>query len=248
MRWSVVMMLVAGCGRFGFNPLNGEGPNGGDDGSGVDGRVGDDANPSDASGVSRHYISGGITQLNGPVTSLSAMTTQLAGTNMFLVVAIHWHNGTSTVTDVQDSFGNGFSMVGSMRRNNSAQSQVIWVKRVTAGTSINVTFDQPTPTIDLQWAAYRDIDPMSYGPDISAAGTGLTADAGAMSLPSHVLIVTSAASRAPDASAGSGFTGRLQTNGGVLEDMEAGPGTVNATATLSSSNDWIIHAVLLRPI
>jgi hypothetical protein len=245
MRWSVVAMLVAGCGRFGFDPLNGEGPNGGDDGPGVDGST-SDGNPSDASGASRHYISGGIFQNNGPVTSFSTTTSDLTGTNMFLVVAIHWHNGTSTVTDVQDSFGNGFSMVGSMRRYNSAQSQVIWVKKITAGTSINVTFDQSTPTIDLQWAAYRDIDPMSYGPDISAAGTGMTADAGAMSLPSHVLVVTSAASRAPAASAGTGFTERLRTNGGVLEDIEIGPGTINATATLSSSNDWIIHAVLLR--
>jgi hypothetical protein len=177
------------------------------------------------------------------------MTGPLTDTNMFLVVAIHWQNGTSTVTDVQDSFGNGFSMVGSMRRFNSAQSQVIWVKKVTAGTSINVTFDQPTPTIDLQWAVYREIDQTNpYGADFSAAGTGTTASAGQITLMTNLIMVSSAASRAPAASAGSGFTERQRANGGVLEDIEAGPTVVNASATLSSPNDWIIHAVLLRPL
>jgi len=248
MQWGMAIVLVAGCGRFGFDPLGNGGDPGGDPGSGVDGNPTDDGHPSDTGGASSHYITGGSAAINAPTTSFSTTTASLSDSNMFLVVAIHWLNGTSTVTDVQDSFGNGFSMVGSMQRYNSSQSQVIWVKKITAGTSINVTFDQPAANIDLQWAAYREIDQMSYGPDIGTGGTGATADAGALTLTRDTLIVTSAASRASAASAGTGFTERVRSNGGVLEDLEATSGTIHATATLSSSNDWIIHALVLRPL
>jgi len=252
--WAVIILgLIAGCGRVGFDPLGDDGTTG-ESGDASDPNV--DAGGSSGSGggsdsgtmPTTHYVSGGTSSNGGMASSLTTMTGPLTGTNMVLVVAIHWRDTTSSVTTVQDSFGNGFSMAGSMARYNAQQSQVLWVKRITAGTTINVLFDQPAAGISVKWAAYRDIDQTMwfFGPR-SASGTGTAVDSGAMMLPPGSVLVAAVGSRAPSASAGPGFTERQKVGGGVLEDLETGSGSLNATATLSSSNDWIIHLVALHP-
>jgi hypothetical protein len=249
MRWVLVVGLVAGCGRIGFGSLddNSGGDNNGDDLATVDSGTGASTEDDDETTTGR-YITGGTMFMSAPATSISAMTGPLTDTNMVLVVAIHWGDTTSSVTTVQDAFGNGFSSIGSMKRYNAAQSQIMWFKKVTTGTTINVYFDQPAPRLDLKWAAYRDIDQTSpiLG-NIGSSGTSVTADSGNLALAQSALVVGASGSRAPNAVAGPGFTQRHSSSGGVLEDLEAAPGTVNATATLSSANEWIIQMVALRP-
>src|SRR5262245_61049940 len=163
MRWVIALGLIAGCGRIGFDSLDEPGAPG-DEGSnsGLDVDAGGGSGGSGGSGSdsgvmpTSHYITGGTAGTVAPVTSFSTMTGPLTDSNMGLVVAIHWRDTTSSVMTVQDSFGNGFSMAGSMTRYNAQQSQVLWVKRVTAGTTINVTFNQAAPSISVKWAAYRD--------------------------------------------------------------------------------------------
>ena len=248
MRWVIALSVIAGCGRFGFDPLD---PNSGPPGSGVDG--GGNSGSGNGSGngsgsASKHYFSGGTYRSSTSPSSVTVMTGPLFATNMLLVVAVHWSNTTSSVTTVQDAFGNGFSMAGSMRRYNAKQSQVIWYKKVTAGTSINVYFDAPTPIVDLQWAVYAEIDQTSPTvATLSNSGTGTIASAGALMLSTNAVVVSFTQSQATDASAGPGFYERQKEGGGVLEDVDVGPGSITATATLNSSNDWIIHAVVLRP-
>lgn len=255
MRWLIALGLIAGCGRLGFDPLDENGGGPGDEGN--SGGLDIDAGPGSGGGSDSgttiptgHYITGGMASTGSPASSISTMTGPLTDSNMVLVVAIHWRDTTSSVTTVQDSFGNGFSMAGSMARYNAQQSQVLWVKRITAGTTINVIFNQPAASISLKWAAYRDITQSSpyFSSARSASGTGTAVATGAVPLPQGVVVVASAGSRATSASAGPGFTQRHVGNGGVLEDIETLPGALNATATLSSANDWIIHMVALHPL
>jgi len=237
-RWVVAIGLIAGCGRVGFDPLGG---GGGDD------SVGDAAGSGDPT-PSRHYITGGTATQTIPTPFISTMTGALTDSDMVLVVAIHWRDTASSVTTVQDTFGNGFSMAGSVSQFNGAQSQIVWFKRVNAGTAINVFFDQPAPSIDLKWAAYRDIDQMSpTAGTIDDVGIGTTADSGTLSVTGPTVLVAASASRTADAAAGPGYTQRQKANGGVLEDRETGDGVFNATAALSNSDEWIIHLVALRP-
>jgi hypothetical protein len=241
----IVLGLIAGCGRFGFDPIGSNGDDTGDDG----GVTPDVAPTGDGGSADAYYITGGSASASGPLTSISTMTGPLTDANMVLVVAIHWRNATSTVTTVQDTFGNGFSMVGSMTRYNAAQSQITWFKKVSAGTTINVFFDQPAVSIDLKWAVYRNIDQASpIAGMLGEGGTSAIADSGALSIGGPAVLVASSASRAADASAGPGYTGRHRAGGGVLEDRTVGPGAANATAMLTSSNDWIIQLVALRPL
>jgi hypothetical protein len=246
-RWALAIGLIAGCGRIGFDSL---GAGDGTAGPGDDGGLIDAAGSGGGSGSSNsYYIAGGTATQTGPATSITTTTTPLIGTNMLLVVAIHWGNGSSSVTTVQDTSGNGFSSVGSMTRYNSAQSQIMWIKKVTAGTMIKVFFDQATTSIDLKWAAYRDIDQMSpTGGSLGGGGTGATADTGALSVSGPVVLVASSASSAPDASAGPNYAERQKSSGGVLEDRLTTQGSFNATTTLSSSNAWIIQVIALRPL
>jgi hypothetical protein len=61
------------------------------------------------------------------------------------------------------------------------------------------------------------------------------------------VLVAASSSRAQTASAGAGFVERHRSAGGVLEDVQTGPGAYNATANLDSSSEWIIQMVALRP-
>jgi hypothetical protein len=245
MRWVIAMGLIAGCGRLGFDPLA---PGGGDDGVGPGGV--DAAAADGATSANGYYITGGTAVQSAPVSSISMMTGPLSDTNMVLVVAIHWGNSTSSVKDVQDGFGNGFSTASGTSRFNSDQSQVIWRKDVTAGTTINVLFDAPAGSIVVKWAAYRHIDPNTTTiSSNSGNGTGTTADSGPLFVIARSVLVASVGSRAAaDASAGSGFAERQKANGGVLEDRVADSGVFDATATLSSPDEWIMQAVALKPL
>jgi len=183
-----------------------------------------------------------------PTPQIVTSTGELNDTDMVVVVAVHWHDTSASVDTVLDTFGNGFSTATGMTRFNAAQSQIMWFKRVTRGIAIQVLFDQPAVGVDVKWAAYRDIDPMTSIGGKGGSGTSATADTGDLPVSGPVVLVASSASRTADAEAGAGFTQRQKANGGVLEDREvAEAGTVNATATLNASDDWIIQAVALRP-
>jgi hypothetical protein len=247
--------MVAGCGRIGFDPLddgNGTGDDMADGEAGDEGAGGGGSATVDAGGgvgdASAHYITGGTASRVATVTSVSVMTGPLTDSNMVLVVAVHWGNTSTSNSTVQDSFGNGFSMAGALSRHNNTRSQVLWFKRITSGTTINVLFNQGAPDVDVKWAAYRDIDQAST--IVTAAGdsgTSTMANSGAVTLGAKAIVVASSASQAASAAAGPGFSERHSSGGGVLEDLVAPPGAINATAMMPSSNDWIMQMVALRP-
>jgi hypothetical protein len=238
MRWVVAVGLIAGCGRIGFDPSVEQGGGPGD-------QVDAPAGGSDM--ASAHYITGGSASQQVPIPSVVVSTGPLAGDDMVVVVAIHWRDASASVTTVLDTFGNGFSTAIGMTRLNT-QSQIMWFKRVTAGVTMQVLFDRPAVGVDVKWAAYRDIDPQSSIGGRGGAGTSATAATGDLPVNGPAVVVASSASRSASATAGPGFSQRHAAGGGVLEDRDvAEAGTVNATATLSASDDWIIQAVALRP-
>ena len=255
MRWLIALGLIAGCGRLGFDPLDegrpGDNGAAGEDGSDGVGPDGGGNGGGDGAGTmpTAHYITGGSASFVS-ATTVSTTTGPLTDQNMVLVVAIHWRNGTSRVTTVQDSFGNGFSMIGSKQAYN-ATSQVMWFKRVTAGTTIQIFFDQAAPTVDVKWAAYRDIDqtnPIVSPGFIGGSGTSTNPATAMLTVDAPAVMVASSGSLAGDAAPGPGFTERHKSGGGVLEDLEAPAGMFNATATLNTSNIWIIQLAALRPL
>lgn len=252
MRWVLVVGLIAGCGRLGFDPLAGD-PGGADvaidSGAGGGSSTSGGADANGAGVPSNHYITGGTASRTTPAMMTSTTTGPLDDANMVLVVAIHWGDTTSSITTVQDGFGNGWTSAGSLKRFNGAQSQMMWFKKISAGATINVYFDAAAPQIDLKWAAYREIDQTSpVDGAVAGSGTSTIATTGTATLNRATVIVAAAGSRAPTAVAGPGFTERQSSAGGVLEDLDSEAGVVSATATLSSSNDWIIQLVALRPL
>src|SRR5215475_8462339 len=116
MRWAIAVgMMIAGCGRIAFDPLDDGGDANGDSGRiGSNSAGGDGGTDGGTPQSTRHYIKGGSSSQSG--------------------------------------------LAGSMTQYNASQSQTIWFKRITSGTTINVFFTQPTTSIDLKWAAYREID------------------------------------------------------------------------------------------
>jgi hypothetical protein len=248
MRWVIALGLIAACGRIGFDP-SGAGDGGGGGSSTTGGGTGDVDAPGGGGAASAHYITGGSASQQLPIGTISTTTGPLNETDMVVVVAIHWEDATSSVTTVLDTFGNGFTTATSMTRHNAAQSQIMWFKRVTEGITITVLFDQPAPEVDIKWAAYRDIaQTATIGGSAGESGTSAIADTGGVSVSGPAVLVASSASQAADAGAGPGYAERHKGGGGVLEDRDVtAPGIVNATATLSAADDWIIQVVALRP-
>jgi hypothetical protein len=190
-----------------------------------------------------------------PQTAVSATfsAAQVAGdTN---VVAIGWSDSTSTVTSVNDSKGNSYSLVIGPTRQANVQSQAIYVATnifaAAANTNtVTVTFNAAVPFPDIRILEYSGLDTASpVEGAVGAVGTGTTSNSGNLTTtnPNDLLFAANYVTSGTNA-AGTGFTSRVITSpdGDIAEDrIVTATGTYNATASMSSGN-WVMQMVALR--
>jgi hypothetical protein len=236
-RWALGVVVVAGCGRIAFDPL--------DDGSG--GGASGDAGGS-GSGSVGYIISGTGLRLSSAV--VSSMTGPFTDPDVVIVAAVDWRNTTSSVASISDTAGNVYSPTEATLRFGGTLSHVVYTAPIAPGSgmTINVTLDQAAPEIHIKWVAYRGVDP---GRPIlytqSNSGTGVTADSGQAAVSEPAMLLGISSSTATSGSAGPGYQQRTAVGGGVIGDRDVVPGTYRATANVSTSTQWIMQLIALRP-
>jgi hypothetical protein len=237
---TIVLLVLAGCGRIAFDPL-GDGADDGGAGS---------ADGGGGTGAFAH-VGGGMAATSGQVMSIDSTLQLPLEAGLVLVVAAGWEDSTSVVTSVSDTNGNTFTAGVPLLRAAAAISQVVYYAPYTvtsAPNTITVTFDTNAGAPHLFWAVYRGVDLQDPVANASG-GTGLStlADSGPMTLPPNALLVGALISLDPATAPGPGFTQRQSFMGSLFEDrVVTTGGDHSATAPLSGNGGWVMQALALR--
>jgi hypothetical protein len=239
----VVVAVLAGCGRIAFDPRD-DGGGGGSSNDGGGGGGGDGG-----SGAASYVIGGNGLRLNS--ATVSSMSGAYTDPDVVIVAAVDWRNTTSSVVSITDTAGNVYSPTAPALRFGGTLSHVVYSAPIAPGgpaRTIDVTLDQAAPEIHIKWVAYRGVDQaMPIVSTQSNSGTGVTADSGPASVNERSVLLAISSSTATSGSAGPGYQQRTAVGGGVIADRDVAPGTYTATASVSTSTQWIMQLVALRP-
>jgi hypothetical protein len=248
-----IVIACTGCGRIGFDPF---GPGmGGDDGIVNDAGLGDgNANGSDGgAGLGPQLVDSAHVE---SASATNAINVPLSGTllaNDTIVVSIGWHDGTSTISSVNDSRGNSYMAGTTIQRSNNTLSQNVYSTFVTAaGTSdtISVSFSQLVPQGSVRVVVYRGVDTsqtLVFGGG-GGAGTTNAQSVALVQKVNSVVLGTDTADVAP-AGPGTGFATRLTTTfSDIVEDKVAtATGFQTVAIPLGASGNWVLQSVMLPP-
>jgi hypothetical protein len=170
------------------------------------------------------------------------------------ILAIGWANTTSNITSVTDSAGNVYE-VAVPKSTGAGDSQAIYfAKNINAaapGNIVTVTFDAPAPFVDIRITEYSGLDPVNpFIVGTSAAGSGATANSGAVTTTAaNALIFGAGITASGYSAAGANFTTRIITtpNLGIVEDrFVTATGSYAATAPLTASAPWFMQVAAFR--
>jgi hypothetical protein len=165
------------------------------------------------------------------------------------ILAIGWNSGSSNLTSVTDSMGNVYK-VAVPTVHAPALSQAIYyasnIKAAAPGeNAVTVTFDVPTPPIDLRITEYRDLAVDGFDAGATAYGTGTNTDVGSVTTHSDSqLLFAAGMTWGSFATAGPDFTVRIITvpDADIVQDrFVTASGTYNVTAPLNYSEDWLLQ-------
>jgi chitodextrinase len=199
------------------------------------------------------YVQGNY-EVDDPATTIpiTFSNAQLAGDLNVVIVA--WSNDTVHITSVTDSKGNTYSLaLGPTSASGSTQS-IYYAKNIqaaAAGTNIvTVAFDGPAQSLDVRVAEYSGIDTVSPLDKTSGStGTSATASTGPVTtVAANEVLVAGIYTWTAVAGAGSGYTQRIFTpwNDSLEDRIVTATGAYSATASLTSSNLWIISLATFK--
>ena len=108
-----------------------------------------------------------------PQTSQAVSYTLPQATGNLNVVVVGWDNVTSNVSAVTDSAGNAYAVAAPVTRSSNNSQAVYYAKNIVGGANtVTVTFDAPTPYVDVRIAEYSGID-RSNPLDVAASASGV---------------------------------------------------------------------------
>ena len=171
------------------------------------------------------------------------------------VIVVGWNDAISTITSVQDSAGNVYSLAAPILRTGSgsggsALSQAIYyaAKVVSGANTVTVTFNQSASHPDIRILEYRGAS--SFDVNSSATGTSNISNSGAATITApNELIFGANTIQTVTAGPGAGFTSRIitSTDGNIAEDeFVSTMRAYSATATLTSSGAWVMQMVTFK--
>jgi hypothetical protein len=165
------------------------------------------------------------------------------------VVVVGWNDVTASVSAVQDSLGNSYTLaIGPTRGTNLSQS-IYYAANIKAGSNtVTVTFDQAAAAPDIRILEYRGVTTLdakieaSGNSDTPSSGSATTTGANELVFGANMVATLTAA-------AGSGFTSRIITtpDGDIAEDqVVTTAGSYTASATLTSAGPWVMQMVTFK--
>src|SRR5262249_17325640 len=126
------------------------------------------------------------------------------------------------------------------------------IKASAAGTnSVTVTFNAPTPFVDLRITEYSGLDKVNpLDVSKSTSGTSATANSGSVTTTAaNELISPAGTTYGLLSGAGTNFTSRIITSpdGNIVEDrLVTAIGSYNATAVQTGSAAWVMQLVTFK--
>ncbi|MFZ0637845.1 MAG: hypothetical protein WA755_07745 [Candidatus Acidiferrales bacterium] len=190
-----------------------------------------------------------------PVVSVSAPYLAPQNAGDLNIVVVGWANTDTNVLSVADTSGNSYTLaVGPTVQSGGGSQAIYYAKNIAAAAGTNtvtVAFTAEAPFVDLRILEYSDIDPL-YPLDATAAAGGnsaaSTSGPATTNFPNELIFGANYAQGATSAP-GSGFTSRIITapDGNIAEDdIVSAVGTYNASATLTSSTNWVMQMATFR--
>lgn len=246
MRW-VLALLLAGCGRLGFEAT------GGDDVIGDGGIALDGMQPgqqTDAGSVVPSPLF--VTSAEASAASAAALGVDVAGVQIgdVIIVSIGWRSGTNQPVGLIDSNGNTYADQGGITRSNNAVSQQLFTATVTiavAPTRVTATMATPAPNLSVRVLVYRGVTIFGNG-----TSQAQTANATTPILPFQdgAIAVSTNTALALSTTPCGACTVRMTTAFGDLAVERVFPtagGLQSVSVGLASSAPWVMGHIQLIP-
>jgi hypothetical protein len=202
---------------------------------------------SGAASIKFKQVAAATPQGSTTTVTVTFPNTQTAG-DLNVVVA-GWNDTTATVQAVTDSAMNGYTLAIGPTGGTGLRQSVYYASNIAGGANtVMVTFAQPAVSPDIRILEYQGVKQK----DVTAGASGSSASASsgsATTTSAYELIFGANTVATGNASAGSGFTSRIITSpdGDLAEDkVVATAGSNSATATLTSSGNWVMQMVTFK--
>jgi len=188
-------------------------------------------------------------QSNTATVSVSYPASQTSGN--LNVVVVGWNDTTATVTSVEDSAGNNYSLAIGPTSGTALRQSIYYAANIGGGgNTVTVTFSQPASFPDVRILEYQGVTAL----DVTAGASGSSASANsgsATTTSANELIFGANTVATTTGAAGSGFTSRIITspNGDIVEDeVVTAAGSNSATATLTGTGPWVMQMVTFSAV
>ncbi|MGC2388221.1 MAG: hypothetical protein WA621_02395, partial [Candidatus Acidiferrum sp.] len=169
------------------------------------------------------------------------------------VVAIGWNDATATISSVEDTAGNTYTLaVGPTVQSGLATQAIYYAKSIAAASSnsVTVTFSGPATSPDLRILEYANADPTNpVEVAASASGTSANSTVSLITASASDLIFAANLVQTETTGPGAGFTSRVITSpdGDIAEDMQVGAaGGYTASAPVNPAGGWIMQALGIK--
>jgi hypothetical protein len=193
---------------------------------------------------------------SGTAHSLSATYGKAQAQGDLNVVAIGWNDSTSSVTSVQDSAGNTYSLAVGPTRYAPDLSQAIYYAPNIAGSgaggnTVRVDFDAAANAIDLRVLEYSGLGASPLDVTSAKAGTGSGGEVSsgtATTTSDRELLVGAGMTTDIFASSGPVYVERaITTLGDIVEDrVVSSAGTYSAVAPDNASCEYVVQMAAFR--
>ena len=167
------------------------------------------------------------------------------------IVVVGWNDTTSSVSTVQDSQGNTYSLAVGPTVGTGLSQSIYYAANIKAGSNtVTVTFNQAAVAPDVRILEYRGVTTLDV--KAGASGNSATANSGSATTTSaNELIFGANTVWTTNKAAGTGFTARIVTvpDGDIAEDkIVTTAGSNSATAALTSAGPWVMQMVTFSPV
>lgn len=166
-------------------------------------------------------------------------------------MVVGWNDTTSSVSTVQDSLGNAYTLAIGPTRGTGLSQSIYYAANIKAGSNtVTVTFNQAAAAPDIRILEYRGV--VVLDAKAGATGSSTAPNSGSATTTSaNELIFGANTVWTTNKAAGTGFTSRIITSpdGDIAEDkIVTTAGSNSATATLTSAGPWVMQMVTFSPV
>lgn len=208
------------------------------------------ASPADAVSLTPAFIQNDVNFSGSASTTISTSFTSPNAAGNFIIAYVVWNASNTPSTTVTDTAGNTYVAVGVPSTTVADSSaQLFYAKNIAAGSNtVMANFSTSSSFQFLYIHEYSNIDKTNpLDQTVNANGFGTAVDSGSLTTTFPTELLFSGSMSFDTESAGTGWTSRSTFFNGLTQDqIVSSAGTYNATATIDSSQSWMIQAATFR--